>query len=142
MDSSVLARAYLMDEPGHLDALALLEDTDVALITGTWTRVEVSGALVRAARTGRGKEADLLALLDGDLGPEGPVTVVAVEQGPVEEHALVLVRQHALRSMDAWHLAVASLAIPMLAEPGEEVGFASRDVAQSAVASLLGFQYI
>ena len=51
VDSSVLARAYLMDEPDHADAVALLEDADVALITGSWTRVEVSRALVRAART-------------------------------------------------------------------------------------------
>jgi predicted nucleic acid-binding protein len=142
VDSSVLARAYLIDEPGHADAVALLEDADVALITGSWTRVEVSGALVRAARTGRGNEVDLLALLDADLGPEGPVTVVSAPQESVEEQALLLVRQHALRDMDAWHLATAALTIQTLAEPGEEIGFASRDDAQSAVAGLMGFQCI
>lgn len=142
VDSSVLARAYLIDEPGHSEAVALLEDPDVALITGTWTRVEVSGALVRAARTGRGSEADLLALLDADLGPEGTVTVVSAPQETVEEQALVLVREHALRAMDAWHLATATLTIRMLAEPGEEIAFASRDDAQSAVASLMGFRRI
>ena len=57
VDSSVLARAYLMDEPDHADAVALIEDADVALITGSWTRVEVSRALVRAARTGRSPRA-------------------------------------------------------------------------------------
>jgi predicted nucleic acid-binding protein len=139
VDSSVLARAYLIDEPGHAEAVALIEDAEVALITGTWTRVEVSVALVRAARRGRGKEAELLALLDADLGPEGPVTVVSAPQGTVEEQALVLVREHALRAMDAWHLATAALTIRTLAEPGEEIGFASRDEAQSAVASLMGF---
>jgi predicted nucleic acid-binding protein len=139
VDSSVLARAYLIDEPGHAEAVALIEDAEVALITGTWTQVEVSVALVRAARRGRSKEAELLALLDADLGPEGPVTVVSAPQGTVEEQALVLVREHALRAMDAWHLAIAALTIRTLAEPGEEIGFASRDEAQSAVASLLGF---
>ncbi len=142
LDSSVLARAYLIDEPGHAAAMALLEDADVALITGTWTRVEVSGALVRAARHGRGKEADLLAVLDADLGPDGPVTVVSASQETVEERALVLVREHALRAMDARHLATAALTLPILAEPGEEVGFASRDDAQSAVASGMGFRSI
>ncbi|MEA2588464.1 MAG: hypothetical protein QOH66_1391 [Actinomycetota bacterium] len=142
VDSSVLARAYLIDEPGHADAVALLEDADVALITGSWTRVEVSGALVRAARAGQGSEADLLAVLDADLRPEGPVTVVSAPQESVEEQALLLVRQHALRAMDAWHLATATLTIQMLAEPGEEIGFASRDDAQSAVAGLMGFQCI
>jgi len=142
VDSSVLARAYLIDEPGYADAVALLDDADVALITGSWTRVEVSGALVRAARTGRGNEADLLALLDADLGPEGPVTVVSAPQESVEEQALLLVRHHALRAMDAWHLATAALTIKTLAEPGEEIGFASRDDAQSAVAGLMGFRCI
>jgi hypothetical protein len=44
--------------------------------------------------------------------------------------------------MDAWHLAVASLALPGLAEPGEELAFVSRDQAQSMVATLLGFTRI
>jgi len=137
-----LARAYLIDEPDHEAAVALLEDANVALITGTWTRVEVSGALVRAARRGRGNEPDLLTLLDADLGPEGAVTVVSARQESVEEQALLLVRQHALRAVDAWHLATAALTIRTLAEPQEEIGFASRDDAQSAVASLMGFRRI
>ena len=142
VDSSVLARAYLIDEPDHANAVALLEDADVTLITGSWTLVEVSGALVRAARAGRGNEADLLALLDADLATVGPVTVVSAPQETVEEQALLLVRQHALRAMDAWHLATAALTIKTLAETGEEIGFASRDDAQSAVAGLMGFRCI
>ena len=51
-------------------------------------------------------------------------------------------REHALRAMDAWHLSVASLTIPGLAEPGEEIGFASRDEAKAAVAVVLGFERI
>ena len=49
IDSSVLARAYLPDEPGHEAAAKLLEDPEIGLVTGTWTRIEVSGALMRAA---------------------------------------------------------------------------------------------
>lgn len=56
LDSSVLARAYLADEDGHGQATALLADPDIATVTGTWTRIEVSGALVRAARAGRADE--------------------------------------------------------------------------------------
>ncbi len=56
--------------------------------------------------------------------------------------ALRLVREHALRSMDAWHLATASLTIPTLAEADEEIAFASRDDAQTSVAALLGFASI
>jgi pyridoxal 5'-phosphate synthase pdxS subunit len=88
LDSSVLARAYLADEVGHEEALTMLEDPEVGLITGTWTRIEVSGALVRAARTGRGDEGGLLTLLDADLAVDGPVTVVAAAQEDVEVQAL------------------------------------------------------
>lgn len=139
LDSSVLARVYLADEDGHAQASSLMEDPEVALVTCTWTRIEVSGALIRAARSGRGDEAGLLALLDGDLGADGPVTVVTADQSAVEVHALDLVREHAIRAMDAWHLAVAMVVLPSLVEKGEDAGFATRDEAQSAVASSLGF---
>jgi predicted nucleic acid-binding protein len=140
LDSSVLARAYLVDEAGHEDAVALLENPEIGLITGTWTRIEVSGALVRAARAGRGDEHGLLALLDADVAVDGPVTVVTADQDRVETRALQLVREHAIRAMDAWHLAVATLTAPSLVESGEEAGFATRDQAQSAVAAVLGLR--
>lgn len=142
LDSSVLARAYLADEDGHEQAIALLDDPEIAAVTGTWTRIEVSGALLRAARSGRADADGLMALLDADLADEGSVTVLRPQQGRVEETALRLVREHALRAMDAWHLSVASLTIPGLAEPGEEIGFASRDEAQAAVAVVLGFERV
>jgi hypothetical protein len=56
--------------------------------------------------------------------------------------ALSLVREHALRALDAWHLAVASLTVPPLADAREQIAFASRDEAQSAVAVTLGFARI
>ncbi|OBK86331.1 type II toxin-antitoxin system VapC family toxin [Mycolicibacter sinensis] len=137
LDSSVLARAYLADEDGHEPATDLLADPEIATVTGTWTRIEVSGALVRAARSGRADEKGLLAALDADLVEK--VAVLGARQEQVEEDALKLVRQHALRAMDAWHLAVAALVVPPLLEPGEQKGFASRDPAQRRVAELLGF---
>ncbi len=140
VDSSVLARVYLADEAGHEDATALLDDPGIGRVTGTWTRIEVSGALVRAARSGHGDERGLLALLDGDLSSEGRVTVIAVDQVQVESRALHLVRQHAIRAMDAWHLAVAAITLPKLAEADEPLGFATRDRNQAAVANLLGFE--
>jgi len=140
LDSSVLARAYLVNEDGHQDAVRLLADPQIATVTGTCTRIEVSGALVRAARAGRGDEKGLLALLDADLA--GPVIVLGASQEQVEQHALQLVRTHALRAMDAWHLAVAAITVPPLLEPGEERAFASRDQAQATVAQSLGFAAI
>jgi predicted nucleic acid-binding protein len=121
-----------------------MNDPEVAAVTGTWTRVEVSGALVRAARAGRAvggpDEQGLLELLDADLGIDGPVTVVGVPQDQVETEALNIVRTHGLRAMDAWHLAVAKITIPSLVEPGEETAFASRDRDQRNVAEKLGFK--
>lgn len=142
LDSSVLARAYLADEDGHEEAQALLGDPEIATVTGTWTRIEVSGALVRAARSGRANADELLALLDADLSSEGAVTMLAAPQERVEERALKLVREHGLRALDAWHLAVAELTVPAVAEKGEEIGFASRDDAQATVAEQLGFKRI
>jgi predicted nucleic acid-binding protein len=143
LDSSVVVRAYLADEAGHDEALSLMDDPEIAAVTATWTRVEVSGALVRASRAGRlnggPDEQGLLALLDADLGPDGPITVVRAPQHKLDAEALRIVRTHGLRAMDAWHLAAAMLTLPALAEPGEVVAFASRDDRQRAVAEALGF---
>ncbi len=75
----------------------------------------------------------MLELLDGDLGGDDPVTVVAANQDDVEERALGLVRERAIRATDAWCLVVAVLALPSLLEPGEDAGFATGDEAQSSV---------
>jgi uncharacterized protein len=142
LDSSVLARSYLDDEHGHKEAVALLENPDMKRVTGKWTRIEVSGALLRAARSGRNEadEHSLLTILDVDLGAKGRVTELAASQADVEQKALEIVREHALRTLDAWHLAVASLTVPALAaSEQEEIGFASRDEEQAAVAEGLGF---
>ncbi|MDP9451883.1 MAG: type II toxin-antitoxin system VapC family toxin [Actinomycetota bacterium] len=139
LDSSVLARAYLPDEDGHEQAVTLLEDPHVVTVTGTWSRIEVSGALVRAARDGRGDEEGLLALLDEDLDVDGPVTLLAVPQEELEERALALVRAHGLRAMDAWHLAAAAEIGMTLLEAGESMALATRDGEQARLAEELGF---
>lgn len=145
LDSSMLVRSYLHDEDGHERAVALLEDPEVTAVTGTWTRIEVSGALIRAARAGRQKadEQGLLATLDADLDTGGRVAELTVPQAKVEDRALELVREHALRALDAWHLAVASLTVAALAQPEkEEIAFASRDEDQAMVAERLGFKRV
>jgi predicted nucleic acid-binding protein len=145
LDSSVLARSYLHDEDGHDEAVALLDDPDCTPVTGRWTRIEVSGALIRAARSGRvdTDEHDLLAVLDADLATRGRVSELVVPQADAEEKTLGLVREHALRTLDAWHLAVASLTVPALAQPEqEEIAFASRDEDQATVAEQLGFKRV
>jgi uncharacterized protein len=145
VDSSILVRSYLDDEAGNAEAVALLNDPDINYVTGKWTRIEVSGALTRAARSGRSAsdERDLLTMLDVDLGPKGRVTELTVPQADAEQKALSLVREHALRALDAWHLAVAWLTVPAIAKPEkEEIAFASRDEDQVTVAEALGFKRV
>jgi predicted nucleic acid-binding protein len=145
VDSSLLVRFYLSDEPGHQDAVKLLRDPTITHVTGTLTRIEVSGALVRAARSGRGEtsEQDLLKVLDADLAAGGRLTELTVAQADVERKALELVRRYGLRALDTWHLAIAFLTLPALALVDEEdVAFASRDQDQAGVAEQLGFKRI
>ncbi len=141
-DSSVLARAYLADEPGHDNARALLDDPEAVLVTGSWARIEVSGALVRAAKAHRGLRDDLLALWFADIDQDnGPITVLAANQDDVERSALRIVLEHSIRAMDAWHVAAAALTVPELAA-AEDYGFATRDAAQADVAAAYGFRRV
>ncbi|MEU3165073.1 hypothetical protein [Streptosporangium sp. NPDC006930] len=58
----------------------------------------------------------------------------------VERRAVEIVYTHALRALDAMHLATAELAaVPLLEEPRDKLGFAGRDTAQSEAAAALGF---
>jgi predicted nucleic acid-binding protein len=140
IDSSILTRAYLPDEEGHDEARRLLARTGIARVTGTITRIEVSGALVRAAQAGRHPSSDeACAMLDGDLAEDGAIVEVGAPQHEIERVALGLSRAHGIRALDSWHLAVASLTLPRLADKGEPLGFASRDGDQATVAGSLGF---
>jgi predicted nucleic acid-binding protein len=137
VDSSQLVRAYLPDEEGYLAANDLLLGED-ALVTSTWTLVEVTSALTRAARGGRANLDDLLTAFENDTAVDGPVTLLRPDPVSVETRAIEIVREHAIRSLDALHLAVAELAAMPLASP-EPCGFASRDQAQAEVAAKLNF---
>jgi uncharacterized protein len=144
VDSSVLARAYLKDEAGSAEVRRLLADPTVAKFTGRWTRIEVSAAIVRAARSGRRvTPIASLAELDADLRRgDGRVKILAADDEMVGAKALELARTHGLRALDALHVALASIAIPPLADRGEPLGFASRDGEQAAVAASLGFERV
>ena len=144
LDSSVLARAYLPDEPGHAEALALLEGDDV-LVTGPLTWIEVTGLLVRAQRAGRltGPIDDVLEVLDDDLGEDGAVTVVRpLDAVGVELMARGLVREHGLRALEALHVATALAVLPELVTGDENPAFASRAADQAAAARAAGLTVV
>jgi uncharacterized protein len=141
VDSSILARAYLPDEDGHDEAVALLTDDTIAAVTGTWTRIEVAGALVRAARRTRRTARQAAAALDvlhADLGHDGPVTVLRGPAAAIETRTLELVVEHGARAIDAWHVAVADTVARSLTARGQSLGFATRNHEQAAIAAHLG----
>lgn len=142
LDTSVFVRAFLPDEDGHEEARALLANEDVALVTGTWTRIEVVSALTRAARSGRREAAVLLDAALSEMSEEGPVAVVAPPGDDIERVAFGLSREHGLHAMDAWHLACALVVLPQLAESGETQAFATRDSEQATVARVRGLRVL
>lgn len=141
VDSSLVARAYLKDEDGSEEAQRLLADRRIAKVTGRWTRIEVSAAIVRAARAGRPILRDeALTWLNADLRRgRGRIEVIAAPDVEVEAKALALAREHGLRALDALHVALAAITVPKLADKGEPIAFASRDGDQATVAESLGF---
>ncbi len=140
LDSSVLVRKYLGDEGESHRIGAFLADPTVSTITGTWSRIEVTGALVRAARAGRGDLAELLAHFERDADPQsGTLVVVDALQAEIEGIAYALVRQRGIRAMDAWHLASAYSARDRLTDRGETFAFVTRDAEQRLAADDLGF---
>lgn len=135
-------RSYLPDESDH-ELIRRLIDGPTTTITGSWTRIEVTGSLVRAARAGRTDVRSAHELFRRDTAPgTGPLVVVDVNQADIEGRALAIVRRSGIRSMDAWHLACAAIATDALAEPGEERAFVTRDIAQADIARELGFTIV
>jgi uncharacterized protein len=137
VDSSVVVRYYLVTDPHHAEAVELIDNADSAIVTGTWTAIEVSGVLVRVCRSAGVDAAAVLAWLDLDMS-QGPITLVAEPQDDVERIALDIVRTDGIRAMDAWHIAVASLALPELSGPGDEAVFVTRDSDQARSAERRG----
>lgn len=140
LDSSALVRCYLPDEPRAPEVRRLIDDLSITTVTGSWTRIEASGAFVRAARAGRGNVSELEQAFGADTSPAGgPVVVVDVSQAEIESLALSVSRLYGVRAMDAWHLACARLAFDALADPGDELGFVTRDAQQAEVAREWGY---
>lgn len=137
VDSSVIVRRYLPGDEGHAEARALFHDPATATISSSLARIEVSGALVRAARHAGLDPAPLLADFDHDTDDGSPL-ILAADQGPVEVAALSLVRRHGLRALDAIHIAAAGVLFAELAGPDDTTMFISRDERQNEAARAHG----
>lgn len=137
VDSSIVVRYYLSGDAGHDEAVALIDDVDTAVVTASLTRIEVSGALVRAGRSVGQAPGPLLNRFDADLA-EGLLTVVGADQVEVEAGALAIVRGHGVRALDAIHLATAQLVLPELTGPGDTMVFLTADHRQADAAVAIG----
>jgi predicted nucleic acid-binding protein len=143
VDSSLVLRWLLKDEAGHVEARRLLTSPGAVFTTGTWTRIEVAGALTRASRAGRiPDDPTIHTQMLSILSPQGRVFPVSAPQAAIEESAMALARRYGLRAMDTWHLAIARMVLPELARPGQTTAFASRDRHQAEVAVALGLEPI
>ncbi|WP_129668209.1 type II toxin-antitoxin system VapC family toxin [Phytoactinopolyspora endophytica] len=139
VDSSVLVRSYLADEPGHEAARALIEGHRL-LLTATFTLVEVVSTLHRAGKAKRLTDVDvLIEKLYEEVSPDGPINLTRPDPAATESAALTIVRHYTVHATEAMHLAVADIAARPLAEPGEQVGFATQSEPQRKAATALGF---
>ncbi|MGQ0775559.1 MAG: type II toxin-antitoxin system VapC family toxin [Pseudonocardiales bacterium] len=137
-DTSALVRCYLVDEDDHKRLRGLLLEGREPVVTSEITRVEFASALSAAARAGRLRRPEwLLAKVDADCGPGGPIALLALDAGTVLPCARQLVLDHPVRTLDAIHLAVAATTATELAA-GEPLEFVTCDQRQAQTADALG----
>ena len=138
-DTSALVRAYLADEPDHLELRAAVLEGSGGLITSEIARVEFASSIRAAAEARRVSDhMELLDQFDADCQPDGRIRLVELRTGPVLRTAKQLVLDHRLRTLDAIHLAVA-------VEERDEMAiadlvFLTRDEDQATAARALGFE--
>jgi predicted nucleic acid-binding protein len=139
-DTSAILRAYFADEPDHETLhTSLLEGAD-PVVTSEIARVELASAVRSAAAAGRLKRwRVVLGRMDADCGPNGPITLLALRSVAILSRSRGLVLEHRLSTLDAIHLAVALVECPLLADEAG-IAFVTRDEAQAAAASKLGFE--
>lgn len=136
-DTSALVRAYFVDETDHASLREQLLEGSDGVVTSAVAAIEFTSAVRAAARAGRITMPDeLLARFKADCGDSGPLALIRLDADPVLAQAGRLVNDHALRTLDAIHLAVAIVELPLLTE---RPCLVTRDEAQAAAALREGF---
>jgi len=137
-DTSALGRAYFADEPDHAALRSLLLGGRETVVTSSLTRVEIASAAHRATRAGRIRDGSrILERFDADCSADGPIVRLRVRSNGLLAVAVDLVAAHALRVLDAIHLAVALTDGRALANE-EPLTFVTRDVEQAVAARAHG----
>lgn len=142
LDSSVLARAYLPDEPEHDALRTLIFESDQEVAASELVVVEVTRALAAATRARRLRAralADLLAQMEEDTGSDGAITLLDLDPRQTLARARELVGSFPLSTLDAIHLAVAERDGRRVAVDDDLV-FVTRDDDQRRAAEALGFE--
>lgn len=140
LDSSVFVRAYLPDEHGH-EAAAAIVFGGHPIVASELIRVESARAVVGARRSGRlrGRLSErLLSQFETDFSADGVVHLIAFDGPPTLARGRELVIEHALRTLDSLHLAVADREGRRLAGPDEQLVFVTRDEGQRRAARAMG----
>lgn len=131
LDTSAVAKWYL-NEPGSNEFVAFLKSLDVAVISSL-TVSEMRSLLSRRRRMGElteGIEAVLFAAFLDDIH-QGWLQRYSVDDQHFDDAAQLITRypQHALRTLDALHLAIAHQArIPLLATADSVMADAGRSI--------------
>jgi predicted nucleic acid-binding protein len=134
VDTSALARIYLVDDPDARALATLLLDGDREVATSELSDVELARAIKTAERGRRIASADrVLRTVQRHLG--SAVALVPLNPGAVLPSARRIVLEHRVRTLDAIHLAVA-LDLRVAAE--DDLTFVTRDAGQAAAAEALG----
>ncbi|MGJ7906855.1 type II toxin-antitoxin system VapC family toxin [Actinopolyspora sp. H202] len=134
-DTSSLIRAYLADEAEHAEFRELLLEGELPVVTSELTRVEFASAVSAAQRGNRVEIAShVIDRFDRDCGEEGTITPLRLNSALLLPRARELVSGHAIRTLDAIHLAAAlEQAAPLAA--GDDLVLVTRDTRQAAVAA-------
>ena len=135
-DTSVLLRAYLVDEPEHADLRQLLLEDEHPVLTSEIFLTEAAGAITRAHRASRVDGPALIGQVRRDCEGWGPIDLVPLTVRDVPRRAEALAERHALRALDAVHLAVCIEAV--VPQALDEVVFVTRDDDQAAAARAEG----
>jgi len=139
VDTSVLVRLYLHDEPAADQIAAILFAPNASALTSDLTRIEFVSALHRAVRSGRIPDATAhLAAGTAAMAGSGPIATVALDVRALEADALRVVQAQALAASDALHVATAI----GLRRDGVETTFFTRDRRQAEAARAEGFEIV
>ena len=139
VDTSVLVRIFLHDEPDADQIASTLFDPDTSASTSDLTRIEFASALQRAVRSGRIPDATAhLAAGKAAMAESGPIATVVLDIRALEAEALRVVQAHALAAADALHVATAI----GLRRDGVAMSFFTRDRRQAEAARSEGFEII